>query len=127
MNLALWIAAGLLATAFLVGGVGKLVMPREKIAATRFGGWAGDMSTGLVWAIGVLEVLGAIGLILPAVTGIATVLVPTAAVGIALMMVGAAITHFRRGEYAVILGNLGYLAIAAFVAWGRFGPEAFGG
>jgi uncharacterized membrane protein len=127
MNVALWIIAGLLAVAFVAGGVGKLVLSKEKIAATPFGGWAGDFSAGSVLAIGVLEILAGVGLILPALTDIAPVLVPLAAVGLVLLMIGAAITHFRRREFRVIAGNLAYLALAAFVAWGRFGPESFVG
>jgi MFS superfamily sulfate permease-like transporter len=71
-----------------------------------------------------LEVLAAVGLILPAALGIAPVLVPLAAVGVVLLMVGAAITHGRRHE-KVIVANLAYLALAAFVAWVRFGPATF--
>jgi flagellar biosynthesis component FlhA len=73
-----------------------------------------------------VEVLGALGLILPAVTGIAPVLVPLAATGLAIVMVFAAAVHVRRGDGlaaavpAIVLGLL-----AAFVAWGRFGPYAF--
>ncbi|MFD0475128.1 DoxX family protein [Nonomuraea thailandensis] len=75
--------------------------------------------------LGAIEVLGAAGLILPAVTGIAPVLVPVAAVGVVVLMVGAMVTHLRRGEVSSAAGNLVYLALAAFVAWGRFGPESF--
>jgi hypothetical protein len=127
MNLALWIIAGVLAVAFLVGGAGKLVMPKEKIAATPFGGWAEDFSAGSIRIIGVLEVLAAVGLVLPAALDIAPVLVPLAAVGLVLLMAGAAIVHLRRHESKVIVGNLAYLALAGFVTWGRFGPESFAG
>lgn len=125
MNIALWIVAGLLAVAFLVGGAVKLIVPKAKIAAFSFGQWAEDFGTGAVKAIGTLEILAAVGLILPAVTDIAPVLVPLAAVGLVLVMVGATITHLRRHETKQIVGNLAYLALAAFVAWGRFGPHSF--
>jgi hypothetical protein len=69
--------------------------------------------------------LGAVGLILPSALHIAPVLVALAAVGLATVMVGAAIVTFRRQESKHALGNLAYLALAAFVAWGRFGPESF--
>jgi DoxX-like family len=78
-----------------------------------------------VKAIGALEVLAAVGLVLPAAVDIAPVLVPLAAVGVVLLMVGAMITHLRRHEAGFAMGNLAYLAMAAFVAWGRFGPESF--
>jgi hypothetical protein len=127
MNLTLWIIAGLLAVIFLVGGVGKLIMPKEKIAATPFGGWVEDFSTGSIKTIGVLEVLAAVGLVLPPAMDIAPVLVPLAAVGLVLLMAGAAITHLSRHEFKVITANLAYLALASFVTWGRFGPESFTG
>jgi hypothetical protein len=128
MNRALWIVAGLLAVAYLVGGVTKLIVPKEKLATFPGGGWAEDFSAGAIKAIGALEVLGAVGLILPAALGIAPVLAPLAAVGLALLMVGAAITRFRRREATAMVADLVYLALLAFVAWGRFfGPESFTG
>jgi uncharacterized membrane protein YphA (DoxX/SURF4 family) len=128
MNLALWIIAGLLAVAYLVAGVGKLIVPKEKIAAVGPSArWVEDFSAGTVKAIGALEVLAAIGLILPAALGIVPVLVPLAAVGLVLLMVGAVITRLRRHEAKPMMADLAYLALAAFVAWGRFGPESFTG
>ncbi|GAA4533431.1 MULTISPECIES: DoxX family protein [Nonomuraea] len=127
MNLALWIAAGLLAAVALLGGITKTFVPREKLAAAHGGGWTGDVSAGFVKTLGVLELLAALGLILPAVLGIAPVLVPVTAVCWVLLMIGAMITHGRRGEYSLSALNLVYLAIAAFIAWGRFGPESFVG
>jgi len=127
MNLALWIVAGLLAIAFLVGGTIKLILPKKKLATIPGAGWAEDFSAASIKAIGTLEVLAAVGLILPAVTDIAPVLVPLAAVGLVLVMVGAMITHLRRGEAGQLVVNLAYLALAGFVAWGRLGPQSFTG
>ncbi|MFB4271380.1 DoxX family protein [Nonomuraea sp. GTA35] len=126
MNIALWIVAGLLAAALLVSSA-KLFVPKEKIAglgaATR---WVEDFSPGALKTIGGLELLAAVGLILPAVLGIAPVLVPLAATGAVLLFAGAIITRLRRGERATAAGDAVYLALAAFVAWGRFfGPESF--
>ncbi|GAA1568761.1 DoxX family protein [Kribbella sancticallisti] len=126
MNLTLWIVAGVLAFAYLMGGLGKVIVPKEKIAA--FGPsarWTDDFSAGSVKAIGGLEVLGAVGLILPAALDVAPVLVPLAAVGLALIMVGAVITRARRDEFKFMAFDLVYLVLAGFVAWGRFGPESF--
>ncbi len=120
MKLTLWIIAGLLAALFLVAGASKLFIPQEKLAKAPGAGWVLDFSAGFVKALGAVEILGAIGLILPALLDIAPILVPLAAVGLALIMVGAAIVTFRRHEYKHTLGNLIYLALAAFVAWGRF-------
>ena len=124
MNVALWIVAGVLAAAFLGAGLMKLAQPRKKLAESGMG-WTEEFSDGAVKGIGALEVLGALGLILPAVFDVATVLVPLAATGLALLMVGAAVTHARRRESSNIVVNLVLLALAVFVAWGRFGPYAF--
>jgi hypothetical protein len=83
--------------------------------------WVDDYPDNGVKAIGAVEVLAAIGLILPALTGIATVLVPLAAVGLILLMIGAAITHGRRKEYPFVAGNVVLIVLALIVAWARFG------
>ena len=124
MNVVLWSVAGLLAVAFLTSGLMKLSQPKKKLADSGMG-WTEDFSDGAVKGIGALEVLGALGLILPAVFDVATVLVPIAATGLALVMLGAAVTHARRRENQMIVVNVVLLALAAFVAWGRFGPYAF--
>jgi hypothetical protein len=120
MNLILWIIAGLLAAVFLLAGASKLFIPQEKLARFPGGGWVLEFSAGFVKALGAVEILGAVGLILPTLLGIAPILTPLAAVGLALDMVGAAIVTFRRREFKHTLLNLTYLALAAFVAWGRF-------
>jgi uncharacterized membrane protein YphA (DoxX/SURF4 family) len=125
MNIALWIVAGVLAAAFLAAGAMKLIQPKEKLTASGMA-WADDFSPGVIKAIGALEVLAAIGLILPAALDIVPVLVPLAAVGLILVMVGAAIAHARRRESQMIIVNLVLLILAAVVAWGRFGPYSFG-
>jgi hypothetical protein len=125
MDLALWIAAGLLAVVALAGGFSKTFVSREKLAAAPGGEWTGDAGPGFVRTLGVLELLAAVGLVLPAVTGIAPVLVPVTATCWVLLMIGAMITHVRYGGYRFVVLNLAYLAVAAFVAWGRFGPQSF--
>ncbi len=127
MNLTLWIVAGLLAVVYLASGAGKLIVPKEKLATFPGGGWVEDFSAGSVKAIGALEVLAAVGLVLPAALDIAPVLVPLAAVGLVLLMAGATITRIRRHETKAMMADLTYLALAGFVAWGRFGPESFTG
>ncbi|MFD8014483.1 DoxX family protein [Streptomyces sp. NPDC058955] len=126
MNLVLWIVTGLLAAAYLLGGAFKVITPKEKIAASGAGArWVEDFSAGGVKAIGVLEVLAAAGLILPAALDIAPSLVPMAALGLVLLMTGAAVTRFRRHEPKPVAVDLVYAALAGFVAWGRLGPESF--
>lgn len=123
MQVFLWIVAGLLALAFLAAGGMKLTQPREKLAASM--GWVEDFSAPMVKLIGGLEVLAALGLILPGLTGIAPVLTPLAAAGLVLVMIGAIVVHLRRGEHQMIVANAVLLLLAAVVAWGRFGPYAF--
>jgi hypothetical protein len=125
MNLALWIIACLLAAAFLVAGSTKLFIPHERLARAPGAGWVNDFRPSFVKGLGAIELLGAAGLILPAALDIAPVLVPLAAVGLATIMVGAAMVTFRRHETMHALGNLAYLALAVVVAWGRFGPMPF--
>ena len=127
MNLMMWIITGLLAVVYLGAGLGKLIVPKEKLATAPGGGWLDDFSADSVKAIGVLEVLAAAGLVLPAALDIAPVLVPLAALGLVLLMVGAVITRLRRHEVKFMVADLVYLALAGFVAWGRFGPESFTG
>jgi uncharacterized membrane protein YphA (DoxX/SURF4 family) len=124
MNLTLWIVAGLLALAFLASAVMKLTQPKDKLASSGMR-WTQDFGPGTVKVIGLLELLAAVGLILPAVLNIAPVVVPVAAVGLAAIMLGAIVTHVRRKEYPTIIANLVLLGLAAFVAWGRLGGVPF--
>ncbi|GAA4849601.1 DoxX family protein [Luteimicrobium xylanilyticum] len=126
MDVAVWVVTGVLATVFAFAGANKIVMARDKLLAAPGGGWVGDFDQGFVKTLGGLEVLGAVGLVLPGLVGVATSLVPAAAVGLGLVMVGAAIVEVRRGEPAHALLNLLYLALAVFVVWGRLGPAPLG-
>lgn len=124
MNVVLWIIASLLAAAFLAAGGMKLAKSRAELITSGMT-WADDFSDGQVKGIGGLEVLGALGLILPAAFGIAEILTPIAAAGLFLVMAGAVVVHLRRGETggsapALVLGLL-----ALFVAIMRFGPNSF--
>ncbi|QKW10550.1 DoxX family protein [Streptomyces sp. NA04227] len=126
MNLALWITTGFLAALFLGAGISKLLVPQEKMAtmatATQ---WAADFPPTALKTIGTLELLGALGLILPAALDTAPILVPLAALGLALVMTGAITLRIRRHEYALIAAEALYLAATLFIVWGRFGPESF--
>jgi hypothetical protein len=123
VNVVLWIIAGLLAAAMLAAGGMKIVTPRKELHAKGMT-YVEDFSDGAIKAIGVAEVLGALGLILPAALNIAPVLVPLAATGLAVTMAGAVVVHLRRGEKAVAPPVV-LLILAVVVAWGRFGPYAF--
>ncbi|WP_206792507.1 DoxX family protein [Amycolatopsis sp. MtRt-6] len=120
MNIALWIVAGLLAVAFLGAGVSKLVTPKKNLYDKGMT-YVEDFSDAQIKTIGTLEILGAIGLIAPAFVSGATWLVPTAATGLLLTMIGAVVVHIRRKEQFVSPLVLGLLA--AFVAVGRFWIE----
>jgi uncharacterized membrane protein YphA (DoxX/SURF4 family) len=118
MGIALWVVQVLLAAAFVVSGATKLSQPKEKLLKNM--AWVEDFSQPTVRIIGALEVLGAIGIVVPALTGIVPSLTPLAALGLVLTMIGAALTHLRRSEYSVITVPAVLLILAAFVAYGRF-------
>ena len=100
MVLALWIVQILLALTFSVAASRKLV--RQKGKPSKGMAWREDSSQRTVRLVGLLELLGAVGLVLPALTGVLPWLTPLAAAGLALTMIGAALTHLRRGEYETI-------------------------
>ena len=119
MNVVIWILQIVLAAAFLAAGGMKLARPRPALVSSGMA-WAEDFSAGPVKTIGALEVVGAIGLLLPALTGIAPILTPIAALGLALLMAGAVVVHLRRRETPVPPLVLGVLALVVAVL--RFGP-----
>ena len=123
MNTALWILQIALAAIFLITGLAKLTQPRQKMAAGPMR-WAADVTDRQFRTVGLLEVLGAVGLILPGVLGIAPALTAVAAVGLALTMVGAALTHVRLGETERLAVPLLVLSAALYVAVERFGPHS---
>ena len=123
MNVFLWILQGVLAALFAAAGVTKATQPREKLIAQL--PWVSDVSTPVVRLIGVAELAGALGLILPGAFDIATVLSPLAATGLAVIMVLAMGLHARRKEPQAIGFNAILLIVAAVIAWGRFGPYSF--
>lgn len=126
MNTALWVLAGFLGTAFTIGGTTMLALPKERyrnLHETQH--WVDDFTPGQLKVIGTLKLLGGLGLLLPAVGDVAPVLVPVAACGLALFMAGAGTTRLRRGEVSSLVGDLVFLSLFAFVAWGRFGLEPF--
>ena len=119
MNTVLWIVQGLLAMMFLMVGMMKLMQPKEKMVEKM--GWVEDFSQSQIRNIGILEVMGALGLILPMLTGILPILTPLAAVGLGLTMMGAFKTHLRRKDIVPMgVMNVMLFMMAAFVAYGRF-------
>jgi uncharacterized membrane protein YphA (DoxX/SURF4 family) len=123
MNIALWVIQLLLAVTFLASGVNKLARPRLALAGQQ--PYVEDFSDAQINGIGTLELLAAIGLVVPPLLHIATFLTPLAAVGLVLLMGGAIFTHLRRSEPQLAAFNLVLLVLAAVVAIGRFGPYPF--
>jgi hypothetical protein len=103
----------------------KVTQERRKLLANPNMKWVEDFSAGTIKLIGTAELLGALGLILPGAFDIAPVLVPLAATGLAVLMLGAAITHARRREPQSIVINAVLLILALVVAIFRFGPNSF--
>lgn len=114
MLIALWIVNGLLALGMLGGGLMKLITPKPTLAQ-RGMAWTEDFSAGSIKAIAALEVVGAVGLILPLATGVAPILTPIAATALAIIMIGAVVVHLRRKEAPTPALILAILAIASAV------------
>jgi uncharacterized membrane protein YphA (DoxX/SURF4 family) len=123
MEIVLWIVQGLLAAIFIATGLTKLTQPRAKLAAGPMR-WAADVTDAQFRAIGALEVLGAVGLILPAALGVVPILTAFAALGLVLTMVGAIAIHRRYGEMDRLAVPIVVLALALVVAVERFGPHS---
>ncbi len=119
MNIAVWIVSGLLAAAYLFVGGTKLLTSKERLAENPSMAGAEALSATSIKLIGGVEVAGALGLILPWLTGIEPVLTPAAAVGLALLQVGAAVFHGRRAEYSKWPVNAVFLVVAVFIAAAR--------
>lgn len=122
MNLALWIVQIILALMFVAAGVQKSMQPKERLVEKL--PWTQDFSPSTIRFIGINELLAAVGLVLPAATGIIPILTPLAASGLVVIMFLAILTHGRRGETSAIAFNAALLIAAAFVAWARFGSYA---
>lgn len=123
MNIFLWVLQAVLAAFFALSGAAKAFQPKEKVVAKAPA--LADFAPGTILFIGVAELAGAIGLVLPAAVGVAAVLTPTAAVGLAVMMLLGAILHTRRSEPQGVAVTLVLCALAVLICWGRFGPYSF--
>ena len=114
MNVALWIVQGLLAALFLFAGGAKLVLPLDQmVGPVALPGWFFRL-------LGVAEVLGALGLVLPGLLRIRPGLTPLAAAGLVIIMIGATVITLVGGMVAVALMDLVVALLAAFVAYGRW-------
>ena len=121
MNTALWIVAGVVATGFAAGGAALVLMTKARYRSLGVNQhWVDDFSDGQPKAIGTIKLIGASGLVLPAAVAAASRSVPLAACGLMLFMAGAATTRFRRNEWAYMSGDVVFIGLFAFLAWGRF-------
>lgn len=118
MSILLWVLQILLAVMFVLAGAMKAFQPYDTMA--RRMPWVEDYSPGTVRAIGALEILGGLGLVLPALFGVLVVLTPLAAVGLAILMALATYHHLRRHESGQVVLTVVLLMVLLFVAWGRF-------
>lgn len=116
MNILLWVAQGILAVLFLWASYTKLLQPLEETA--KMLPWAKD-NPNLLKFTGLVELLGAIGIILPAALRIQPKLTILAAYGIIALMISASVFHVSRGEASLIGMNVFFLLLAALVVWGR--------
>ena len=116
VNALLWALQAPLALLFLFSGARKLRRTEAQIRAVY---WVRDTPTAVVRAIGVLEILGALGLIVPGLTGVWPWLTPLAALGLAGLMVGAAWVNYRVRAYLLLAANVVIGALAALIAYGR--------
>ena len=118
MNIALWIAASALALFVVAAGFMKVSRPIDEIRKMP---WAAKMTTTNIRLIGYAEILGAVGLILPMATGIATILSPVAALCLAVLMAGATVTHIRiKDPNSAAATTTVLMCISLFVALGGF-------
>lgn len=127
MHLALWIVTTMIAIAFAIGGVSQVALTKEKFRS--YGAsqhWVDDFDRGHIKAIGTTKIIGSVGLVLPGLLDVAVVLVPLAASGLMLVMAGAVTTRFRRSEWGYLLGDLMFVGLLGFIAWGRFALEPLG-
>jgi putative oxidoreductase len=121
LHVGLWVVQGLLGAVFLLAGLGHLASPIEQLRAQN--PWVTGTMGQFVRFIGAAEVLGSLGLVLPAATRIKPSLTPLAALGLTTVMVLAALTHAARGEFFMIVVNALLGGMGAFVAWGRWRKE----
>lgn len=118
MNVILWIVQGLLALMFLMAGAMKLSKPKKDLRE-KLGDWVDQYSDLSIKLIGLAELLGAIGLILPMAIGFFPLLTPLAAIGLAMTMVGAMKVHYERKEKSKVITNIVLMLLAVFVVIGR--------
>jgi hypothetical protein len=117
-HIILWVVQLVLAISFIWSAGVKLTQPISSLSA--IWPWTGQISAIWVRVIGALDLLGAVGLIVPALLRIKPIFTPIAASSIVVLMVCASVFHIIREETSLIGVNVGFALMAAWVAWGRF-------
>lgn len=117
LRVALWIAQGFICLSFVAIGLMKLLTPIPKLAAQIH--WAGEYPVAFVRGIGLIDIAGGVGILLPAVTRIAPGLTVPAALGCTLLQICAIVFHVSRGEASFTPINFVFLATCIFILWGR--------
>jgi|AntRauTorcE11898_2_1112593.scaffolds.fasta_scaffold18204_2 uncharacterized membrane protein YphA (DoxX/SURF4 family) len=119
MNILIWILQAVLALMFLMAGFMKLLKPKDQLKK-KVGDWVEDFSVVGIKSIGVLEVLGALGLVLPMAFNILPVLTIWASLGLTMTMIGAIILHVSRKEYKMLVTNVVLLLLLSTIAIARW-------
>jgi hypothetical protein len=119
MDTAITVIQVVLTLIFTGGGLTKLTLPYTRFTKLPFQAWANDFKPQHIRLIGVLEACAAVGMIVPLFLNSLTMLMPLAAVGMALVMSGAMATHLRRSEYLNMVGNVTWLGLALLLAYGK--------
>lgn len=117
-HIAIWIAQLLVGLSFIAGGVIKLAMPIPELAA--MWQWAGDLPAAWVRLLGIVDIAGGAGVLLPSLTRIRPGVTVLAAVGCVLLQLCAMLFHASRAELAQVPVNLVYLLLSAAIVWGRW-------
>ena len=118
MNTVFWVIQGIVAAMFAMAGIMKSTQTKEKLEPKV--PWVKDFALGTVRLIGISELLGAVGLIVPQLTGIVPILTPVAASCLVLVMVMAMVYHFRKQEFKEMAFNATLLILSAAIAYYRF-------
>ncbi len=117
VRISLWAAQVVLAAVFCMSGVIKLTIPIAELSATM--PWTGDVAPGFVRLIGMIDLAGGLGILLPSLTRIQPRLTVLAALGCIVLQLLAFAFHSSRGEFAVLPMNVLLVGLSAFVLWGR--------
>jgi hypothetical protein len=117
LNIALWVVQVLTAALMALASYIKIATPIEELSLQMK--WTGEVPSYVVRLLGLIDLLGGVGVILPALLKIKPGLTSLAATGVVLLMICAIAFHVSRGESSVIGFNIMIMVMAGFVAWGR--------